>query len=167
MSDPNQLLMGTGIPSVKFERKGQIVKGKIHSVELQQQRDFKTRELLTWDDGKPMMQIVVTLQTDERNPENPNDDGMRRLFVRRQMQQAVRTAVVQAGATGLEPGGTLAVQWFDEEPPETVGMSPKKLYQAQYVPPAQAQASDLLGASQPAEPAAVQPHPTTDPASLI
>jgi hypothetical protein len=143
-NDANRVLMG-GVPSAKFDVKGQVVKGEVVSVELQQQKDFKTKALLTWPDGNPMMQIVVTLQTNERDPDIVADDGMRKLYVKKQMQQAVRTAVVQANATGLEVGGTLAVQWADETPPEQPGMSPMKIYVAQYAPPAPATA-DLFGA---------------------
>jgi hypothetical protein len=172
VNDPNALLMESGIPAVAFEAKGDVVCGEIIRVAASQQTDFTTKAPLFYEDGKPRMQIVVTLRCREGDytPNGPTDDGMRKLYIKGQMQVAVRDAVVAARADGLAEGGTLAVKWDDEKPPEKRGHHPQKLYVAQYKPPAPANAvTDLLGTNGSAArtdasvtaPAAEAPAPTT------
>lgn len=159
--DPNEFLNSTGVPSAKFPTIGTVVKGRIEHLDVQQQRDFTTGEPKTYDDGKPAMQLVVTLATDERDPEISDDDGMRRLFAKGQLLAAIRTAVRQAGAQ-LSPGGTLAVQYTADKPSEKRGMNPAKVYVAQYKAGVASQGAvdDLLGSPTPAAAA-----PTTAPAA--
>lgn len=159
MTDANSLLMGTGVPGAKFPTIGTVVKGRITAVDSGQQVDFKTKAPLFYDDGKPRMQIVVTLATDIRDPEIPNDDGVRKLYVKGQMQKAIRDAVVAAGAEGLEIGGTIAVQFTAEKPSETRGFNPSKVYVAQYARPA---AGMLLAATGAAAPPATESAAATD-----
>lgn len=148
-TDPNDILLGGGgAPGIKFPTIGTVAKGTVLSFEAQQQTDFATGEPKTWKDGKPMMQVVVTMQTDDRDPEIDDDDGQRRLFVRGQMTKAVGDAIRAAGAKGLEVGGVLAVQYVEDKPSETRGFNPAKCYRAQYQPPAAGAANDaLLGGS--------------------
>lgn len=142
--DPNDILLSGGAPAFKFENIGDTVKGEVVSAEARQQTDYATGDLKTWKDGKPMMEVVVTLQTDLRN--DGDDDGQRRIFVRGQMTTALRDALKAANAR-LEPGGTLAVQFTGTKPSETRGFQPAKQFVAQYVPGAPAAVNDLLGAN--------------------
>jgi hypothetical protein len=146
--DPNEFLTATGVPSAKFPEIGATVKGVVQHLEVGQQRDFTSGELKTWDDGKPMMQLVVTLATDEHDPTVDNDDGSRRLFVKGQMLQAIRGAVRGANSQ-LLVGGTLVVKYVADKPAERKGMNPAKQYEAAYKPPVAGQqaANDLLGAA--------------------
>jgi hypothetical protein len=142
--DPNDVLLGGGIPAAKFPTIGTTVKGTVVSSEVTQQTDFATGKPKTWDDGKPMQQVVITLQTIERDPDVADDDGVRKLYVKGQMTNALRDALRAAGAR-LEVGGTLAVQYVEDEPSATRGFNPKKIYRAQYVAPTLDQTNDLLG----------------------
>ena len=150
-TDASTFLLGGGGKSAKFETIGDTVKGVICATpELRQKTDIKTSEPLTWQDGSPQMQLVVKLQTDDRDPSDPEDDGIRALYVsggfkRASLQKAVADAVRTAKAKGLEVGGTLAVRFTGEEPSSTKGFSPAKLYAAQYQPPTQKAADDFLG----------------------
>lgn len=140
--DPMSLLMGGGTPSAKFENVGDKVSGEILNVETKQQTDPKDGSLKTWDNGDPMWQIVVTLQTDQRDPEIDDDDGRRAIYVKGSMKyastaKAVADAVRAAGAKTLEKGGTLAVQFTGEGERTNKAFNPPKLYQAAYKPPAQ------------------------------
>lgn len=166
MSNPdvNDFLKGGGgAPSASFDTPGTIVRGTIVRSEVTQQTEFQTGAPKFWSDGKPMMQAVITLQTDERSAEVENDEGLRRLFVKGQMQAAVRDALKAAGAD-LETGGVLAVKYDHDEPAKQRGMSPKKVYVAQYQPPAAnaTAANDLIGGGGASAPAAAAP-----PADLI
>ena len=63
-TDPNGWLMSGGVGSAKFDAHGDCVNGTItETPELRQQTDFDTGAPLFWDDGKPKMQLVVTLAT--------------------------------------------------------------------------------------------------------
>lgn len=124
--------MAAGVRSFKFDKHGATVKGVILSADLQQQRDINTKAPLVWDDGRPKMQARVVLQTDTR--ENDDDDGQRAIYVKGAMQKAVKDAINQAGATRLEPGGTLAVQ-YEKDGEKTGNLTAPKLYKAKYEPP--------------------------------
>jgi hypothetical protein len=137
MSDQsvNDLIMGGGAPSVKWPTPGTKVVGEIVNLTTAQQTDKETGDLKFWKDGRPKMQVVATLQTDERDPEILDDDGQRRLFVSSwRMRNAIADAIRAAGARGLEVGGKLAVQFTDTEDAGT--SIPAKRYVAQYKPPA-------------------------------
>lgn len=134
-TDPNAFLMSSGIKSFKFEQVNATAKGPILSLEMQQQRDIKDNTPKWWDDAKsqPMMQLRVVLKTDERDGDD--DDGARAIYVRGQMQQAVRDAVKAAGANVIEEGGILAVQYTGNGTASKPGFNPPKEYRAQYAPP--------------------------------
>ncbi|MEU0691941.1 hypothetical protein [Streptomyces uncialis] len=133
----DDFLMGGGVPSAKFPTVGHTVSGRISErPTVEQQRDFTTGELKFWDDGKPQMQLVVTLATAERDPENPEDDGTRRLYVKGQMKNAVAAAVRATGARGLEVGGTLTVTYSRDGVKTNPRFNAPKNFDAQYVPAA-------------------------------
>lgn len=132
-ADPTSFLMSSGTKSFKFEAEGDTVKGTIVNLEMQQQRDFKTNELKVWDDGKPMMQLRLVLATDLH--ENDDDNGQRAVYVRGQMQQAVREAIKNAGATSIEEGGTLAVKYEGDGTASNPKFNAPKLYRAEYKAP--------------------------------
>lgn len=130
--DPNDILLGGGIQAAKFPTVGTVVKGTVVRSEAAQQTEFGTNKLKVYDDGKPMMQVVITLQTDERD--GVDDDGQRKLYVRGQMLSAVRDALKAAGAK-LELGGSLAVKYESDKASEKAGFNAAKQYVAQYQAP--------------------------------
>jgi len=142
--DVNDFLLSGGIPAARFPAIGATVRGTVIRSEVAQQTDYASGTALTWDDGSPKMQVIITLQTDERDPQIADDDGQRKLYVRGQMQAAIREALRTAGAK-LEAGGLLGVQYIADKPSEKRGFNPAKQYQAQYQPPAAVAANDVLG----------------------
>ena len=139
------LLGGEKVRSAKFETVGDTVKGTILDAQVRQQTDISTGELLTWDDGKPKQQLVITLQTDIREDvvigEDP-DDGRRRIYVKgstkaesKSMTVAVRDALRTAGAQRLDIGATLAVRYTGDGVATTRGFTAPKQYAAKYEPP--------------------------------
>ncbi|MCX4474837.1 hypothetical protein OOK41_31755 [Micromonospora sp. NBC_01655] len=111
--DANALLMGGGVKSVNWKDNpiGHTVIGTIaETPKVEQMKKFNSDELDFWPSGDPKMQIVVTLQTDQRDPANEQDDGKRRLHISPRMMSPVREAVQRIGAKGLEIGGRLAVR---------------------------------------------------------
>lgn len=135
--DPNDFLLGGGVKSASFLKIGDSVTGIIcEPPKMQQQRDMQTNEPKVWQDGSPMMQLVVTLQTDERdNNTEQEDDGRRRVYIKFNMKNAVADAVRKAGAKALEVGGKLTVTHTSVGKPTSKGFSPPKFYSAVYVPP--------------------------------
>jgi hypothetical protein len=136
--DANSFLMGGGgAPTAKFPTPGTTVGGRItEQPKVEQQRDIQTGEAKIWSNGDPMMQLVVTVQTDQRDPAIEDDDGRRRLFVKGQMKNAVSDAVRQAGGKGLEVGGTLQVRYTHDGEQTKRGFSAPKQYAANYTPAA-------------------------------
>ncbi|WP_309049271.1 hypothetical protein [Streptomyces sp.] len=163
--DANSFLMGGGgAPTAKFPTPGTVVGGRItEPPKVEQQRDIQSGEQKFWGNGDPMMQLVVTVQTDQRDPAIEDDDGRRRIFVKGQMKNAVSDAVRQAGARGLEVGGTLHVRYTHDGEQKNRGFSPPKQYAAKYVPAAQAELAAPAGAAAAAAPSAPTAAPAGDP----
>ena len=128
----NKFLMGGGAKSATFKSSGDSVSGVIASMEERQQTDFDSGELLEWKDGKPRMHLVVTLLTDESVDED--DDGMRRLYVKGNLQRAIREAVLKSGSRTIKDGACLTVQYIGDDVPTRKGMSGAKKYSAVYEP---------------------------------
>jgi hypothetical protein len=150
----DDFLMGGGVPSAKFPSVGTTVSGRItERPTVEQQRNYEDDKPKFWDDGKPMMQLVVTISTNERDPENPEDDGTRRLYVKGYMKTAVAGAVRQAGARGLEVGGVLSVTYSGDGEKKNPKFNAPKLFTAQYTPAA---AAELNAPDPVAPPTAVQ-----------
>ncbi|GAA2457205.1 hypothetical protein [Streptomyces macrosporus] len=140
MPSADEFLMGGGVPSAKFPTIGTTVAGRItERPTVEQQRDYTTGELKFWDDGKPQMQLVVTVQTDQRDPSVEDDDGTRRLYIKGQMKTAVAQAVRAAGARGLEVGGILSVTYARDGERKNPRFNAPKNFTAVYTPAAQAE----------------------------
>lgn len=133
----NQFLLGSG-KSASFKEIGRTVSGVItEEPEVVQQRDFDSGELAYWDKEhqEPKLQLVITLATQERDSQDPHDDGERRLFVASSnMRKAIAAAVRAAGRNGLAVGGVLSVTYTGDGVKTGKGNPPKE-YAAQYVPP--------------------------------
>jgi hypothetical protein len=154
MSDANSFLFGGGGKAAKFDNLGDTVQGTITDVQVNQQTSMEDNTPLTWPDGSPRMQLVITLATDER--EGDDDDGMRRLYAKggryevaegagTSMKDAVADAVRKAGARSIDEGGTLKVGYSGVGKKTNRGYSAPKLYRAVYTAPvASVAASDLF-----------------------
>jgi len=145
--DANDLLMGGGIKSAAFpdQQYGHTVGGPIvRPPQVRQQTDFDTGKPKFFDNGDPMMQIVVQVQTDQRDQADSTDDGVRAFYLKGQMQAAVRDAVRTVGAKGLEVGGQLYIKYVKDEPNSRGRGKDKKVYAARYTAPAGQAANDAL-----------------------
>lgn len=135
--DANSILMGGGSPALKFDQLGTIASGTVVAEPTSsQQTDFRTKVPETWPDGAPKMQVLVQLSTTLRDPQKPEDDGTRTLYIKgKELTNAVRAAVRASGANGIHTGGRLTVQYVADGPAQQ-GLNAPKLYVAQYEPPA-------------------------------
>ncbi len=153
MTTANELLMGGGAKSAKFDQLNVPVVGTIvEEPKVQQMKKYQSEEMDFWPSGDPKMQIIVTVQTDQR--EDDDDDGRRILFIPPRMMPPVRDAIAKTGAKGLAVGGRIAVSWVSGT---GQGKGNPKVYAAEYQPP-QIDVGSLLA----------QPAPTVvAPASLL
>jgi len=135
--DPAAFLMGGSVPSASFLAVGAAVTGVIcEPPTVQQQRDFTTGEPKAWDDGNPMLQLVVTLQTDEFDAKIEDDDGRRRVYLKNNMKRSVADAVRKSKGKELEVGARLTITYLGDGEATKRGMNPPKLYAADYEPKA-------------------------------
>ncbi len=116
-------------PTVGTEYAGTI----IAAPEIRQQRDYVSKQPMTWPDGKPKMQLILELTLDAKSRE-AGDDDKRALYIQGQMRQALTEALADAGAEVPEIGGWLKVGYVGDQP--VPGLSAAKLYQIDYKPPA-------------------------------
>ncbi len=114
----NDLLMGSGTPAVKFDAIGDGIKGTVQGHRTVQQRDYKSKAPLFWENGKPstidtgdpVMQPVFTLFV--QGLVSATDEGKRDLYCgSKNIREAVRDAVLKAGASQMEMGAMLTVQY--------------------------------------------------------
>lgn len=147
MSNPtaNDLLLGTGLPSAKFEDVGDTVVGTIVKVgEPRQATDPHDGSPKFWKSGDPIYQFSITLQTDDTDN---GANGQVNLWVQQgsEMQKALAKAIRDSGAREVADGAQVAVQFTGTTPSKMKGGNPKKLYTAEYKPPANKASGLLLG----------------------
>jgi hypothetical protein len=132
MSTIDDLLLagGNAGKSMTFEQIGKSYSGTVFSVESRQATDLSTGEGKVWKDGSPAMQLVIGIQTDERNPELENDDGIRYDYVKMwgEQKKALR-ASAQAAGGAPEPGDFYGVKFVREIPSKTRGFNATKVYE--------------------------------------
>ena len=154
MPDAQDILMGAGGTTAKFSEVGDEITGTIAcEPEAKQQKDFTTEKPKFFDNGDPMMQVIVTLDTAIRD--DADDDGVRRLYLKAGSLKAVRAAVKAAKSKRLEIGAQLTVKYIGNGTPTKPGLNPPKEYVAVYTPPQAAKAASALGVAEPARPAAI------------
>jgi hypothetical protein len=149
----NDFLFGGGGRAAQFVNVGDMVIGKITDVKLSQQTAMETNEPLTWPDGKPRMQLVVSLKTEEKVDDD--DDGMRTVFAKggkyqaqegtgTSLKDAIAEAMKKAKANSIEVGGTLKVAYTGTGVKTNRGFTAPKLYRASYTAPVQAVSADEI-----------------------
>jgi hypothetical protein len=152
-NEANDFLFSGGSRAAKFENVGDTVEGQITDLKVAQQTDMETGAPLTWADGSPRKQLIISIQTNDRI--DGDDDGIRRVFAKggnyevaegtgKSMKDAIGDAVKKAGATTLDEGGTLKVGFTGLGKKTNRGFSAPKLFKAVYtVPVKSVSASDL------------------------
>ena len=131
----------------KFLQPGATAAGVITEISDQKQatkfnRDPKAkRELDFWPSGDPVMEVWITLQTQERDPQDPEDTGLRVVVVTVNQKAggqlaAIMDACEAVGAETPLPGGFLAITFTGFDPNSENAQNPRKLYAANYQAPA-------------------------------
>ena len=166
MTSANDLLFSGGLPSVSFANAPigtafSFVIDKIN--EPRQQTDMASGNPQNWPDGRPKMTVPVnvTLKAGTFAPSSATDRGERSWWigVGTQQHSALRDAVRQAGAQGIEERASVTVTLCGEEPSTVRGGNNKKLYAVEYTAPPSAGAAALAAAGA----ATFQPAPAASP----
>lgn len=165
--------------SCKFKAPGETHTGVITEIsDRMPVTKYGTTDPDYWPDGSPKQQVVITLATDERDPEDPNDSGERSLWVTESRKAGtILAAIIQATRQAnakLEIGGTLSVSFTGHDPNSKNPAQPRKLYAATYQPPAagggmfeQQPAQPAPAASQPAAPQAAPQQQVSQTAPVV
>ncbi len=118
--------------SARFPVVNTKVGGTIVGMDVAQQQNMDG-SLKVFDNGEPMMQMIITVQTTLR--EDAEDDGLRSLYAKGGkggMLDAVREVALPFN--GLQEGGLLTVKYTGDA--KTRNGFNAKQYAAQYTPPA-------------------------------
>ncbi len=113
----NDILMGAAnAPAWKFQSPGVTKSGVVCSApQTRQEREYDPNNPggglpKTYPSGDPIWGIHVEVQTDEVDTSKAHDDGKRTFYVEgRRVKDALRTAIRNSGAAGLEVGGRIDV----------------------------------------------------------
>ncbi|MFQ6229935.1 hypothetical protein [Nocardia sp. NPDC002869] len=116
----------------KNDRPGATVTGLVLSQELTSQKDPKTGKPKLRG-GQEVMQLEVVILTEQRT--DADDDGARKLFVRGNLQKAIKAAILAAGDDDLRNGARISVQYTGTGQAFSADYAPPKLYRAKYEPP--------------------------------
>lgn len=143
MSQPVSLasfFSGGGGKSISWKDKplGTRAGGRIKAIQPPSQvTDLVTKEPKFKKNGEPVMHVRIDLQTNERDPQDAEDDGTRSLYCQGWLIGAIGDALRRAGAGDTpQVGADLYVTLIERTPPETPGLNPTNKFTAEYTPPA-------------------------------
>lgn len=159
MSELEEFFAGGGTYA-KFSEPGDVCSGVIVTEpRVVQQNDYDTGKPAFYEDGNPMMQCIVTVQTDERDPDKEDDDGKRDIYIKGQLKYAVSQALKAAGSKAPKVGGLFTVTYTHDGERTSPKKKPPKQYVATYVPPETVDRESFFGASngQTAPPPGIDP----------
>lgn len=154
----DQFLEG-GAPAAKWPTVGHVFEGTVLGWEMSQQTDYDTSEPLFWDGkrkvlesaakpgARPVMQLILEVQgpvtgetwegLQNERVELPDDDGVRRMFVKGGLQAAMRIARKKAGGAKLEVGAHVRVERTKNGPKTDPKKAAPHRYSAVWTPAAQ------------------------------
>jgi hypothetical protein len=150
----DEFLSGGGV-AAKWPKVGFIVTGTVVDWSMSQQTDYDTGEPLFWDgkkkstdDGngrrRPVMQLIINIQgkptgetwegLDNERVELPDDDGMRTLYVKGGLQNALRLAL---NGAKLEAGAQVSIKREKDGPKTNPKFRAPYRYSATWTPASQ------------------------------
>lgn len=156
-TNANDFLFATGGKAASFENLDDSIRGIVIDARVRQQTDIETNEPKSFADGTPMMQLVIRLQTDERDSSVDDDDGVRTLYAKggsyrvatgegKSMRDAIADAIKSSGGSSLEEGDELVVAFTGLGEKKNRAYSAPKLYTAGWRrPAAKVSGADLFG----------------------
>ena len=160
-------VMSGGVPSAlqRDDPIGTSVTGIVRGIEAQQQHDIDTGAPKFFDNGQPMMQIVVRLATETRDPAIPGDDGVRALYIKGKNITALRNACRKAGRDMPHVGDRMTATYAADGQARKRGWNPPKLHAYELVPSA-ADVAKAMNQTMPQAQPASTPAPAAAPAPM-
>lgn len=131
LPDANDLLVGSSVPSLSFKDAvvGGSFTGIITDLRTVQVRNYEDpTKLEFWDDGKPKLQIEVTLATGYADGSDPEDDGLRRVFLFGQKLRAAQDEMRKKGIKKLERGSKMTITLSGTKPSANKRYNDVKMY---------------------------------------
>jgi hypothetical protein len=149
-----------GGKTAKFPNVGDEIEGEITFISDPEPQTKMGSDEIVVDKrtGQPKLQVRIGLATNQRDPEDEDDDGARTVYVKGWLRGAIGDALRKAGAKSLAVGGRLKVVHTGTKPSE-IGLNPTKLYEASYTPPSAAATNDFFGNGAAAPAASSVPEP--------
>ena len=124
---------GTKHPALTFPTVGTTHTGVVLEVKKLEDKDMVTGQPKTFDNGDPRWVFVFTLET---------GTGTANLWVRGQMQRAIREAAEKAGVQTLV-GATLSVRYVGDGEKKSAAFNAPKQYQAKVEAPVKDASADM------------------------
>ncbi len=93
---------------VKLHATGDTISGVLLDAE-KRGKTFEGAPVLSRKSGEQRIEYVLTIQTDERDPNIDDDDGVRKVSANESMQRAVFDAIKKSGGKAT-PGCRIAIQ---------------------------------------------------------
>lgn len=122
---------GASAPSFfnKDSKVGDSVSGSVVDVQTRQARDPQTNKARFWENGDPVIQVVISLQTDQHTDEN--DDGVRSVFVKfwGVQRKAFLAALKDANQSDLSIGQQFTATFVGTEKATSRAMSDTKIFE--------------------------------------
>lgn len=143
----DDLLTGGGSKSLSFKdfKVGDSYEGTIINLRTVQVRNYDDpTKLEFWDDGKPKLQIEVTLDTDYRDADDDDDTGERRVFLFGQKLTAAKEEMKRKGISKLEIGSHFKITLVGTKPAKNPRYNDVKLYGIELTPGKSNPAVDAL-----------------------
>ena len=134
MTDDLDRLLSGGAKSWSTTGPGDTITGIVDNVTVRQATEYGTGKPLTFDNGDPREQIVVTLRADGI-PVTDDDDGMRSVYVKGWggQRRAFIDAVKRANVPRPTPGDRFTATLVRMEPSKQGG-NPAKVYEYRLEP---------------------------------
>lgn len=128
LPDADSLTLGGGIKSVSLPNIGDSIEGYIIAKDVVQEKEYSNDpsdppKYKTFDDGSPIPQLVLTLQTTLR--EDTDDDGKRKVYFKRDWRKELSRVLRDAGEKTIPIGGWVRLLRDRDEPGK--GPIPKKM----------------------------------------
>lgn len=143
----DDLLAGSSVPTLSFKdvAVGNGYEGTIVSARTVQVRNYEDpTKFEFWDDGKPKLQIEVTLATEYADPSDPDDNGDRRVYLFGQKLKAAQDEFRKKGLKKLEAGSHFKITLVGTKPSSNKRYNDVKLYEIEINPATSNAAVDAL-----------------------
>jgi DNA-binding CsgD family transcriptional regulator len=147
LPDVDGLLAGSSVPTLSFKDTavGEGYEGIVVGARTVQVRNYDDpTKLEFWDDGKPKLQIEVTLQTEYADTTDPDDTGERRVYLFGQKLKSAQDEFRKKGLKKLEVGSHFKITLVGTKPSSNKRYNDVKLYQIEINPATSNAAVDAL-----------------------